>query len=212
MAISDPREIPSTPYLEQCGFHLFEQVSQIPLRGGRNPVADLGAPIWTCEVKSVRNVPLAGMREWVAWRNSLRGHSPTFLMYDIDRQYPTAYPSGSGWGSPTVAAFSQANRTIDLQALTASAVITPGDRLSITYGSSSHYAYHEIVEGGTADGSGNLTVTVAEDIRTGIAASDVVNMSKPRCEMVMLPNSWKASDGLGGVGSFSFSAAQVIRA
>jgi len=210
MALSFPRALPSPARFATCNMRPEYTQAIVPTRGAENPAADLGPELWLADVQTAK-MTAADFREWRAWLKSLRGASRTFLMTDPDYAAPAAYPAGSGWGSPTVAAFDQAARTIDLQALTAGAVLAPGDRFHIVYATSSHYALFEITEGGTANGSGELTVSVEPDILDGIATSDSCVFLNPSCEMRMQPGTVEAPDELTGVGAVKFQAVQVRR-
>lgn len=212
MAISFPRSLPDPAYLITIRAKLQRLQAVALTSGSTNHGSDLADALWMANPASVSKVPKSAMKEWRAFVKSLRGVQRTFLMVDLDYTTPQAYPTGTGWGSPTVAAFDQAAGTIDIQALTAGAVITPGDRFQIVYGTSSHYAYHEVTEGGTADGSGDLTVSVEGPILDGIATSDSMEFLNPAFEAFMLPGSWTDTDDIGGNGSFEFKCLQHSRA
>lgn len=213
MALTFPRALPTEAALVSTGVRFDRAQATAIMPGAANPVSDLGDGVWRANLQSAPLLPAATLRAWKNWRQSLRGALRTFLMTDPDYAVPAAHPGGSGWGSPVVAAFDQAAGTIDLSGLTPStAVLSAGDRFHIVYGTSSHYAYHEITEGGTADGSGLLTIAVDEPILDGIATSDALVFTAPKFEAYIVPGTWDQTDGLGGTGSFKFDAMQVVRA
>lgn len=213
MAISYPRELPSPSYLLSDGTRYIRPQAAGVVGGAANPVSDLGEGYWLANVQSVGQVPVAGMKAWRAWAASLQGGLKSFLMKSPDYTNPAAHPDGSSLGTPVVSAFSQANGTLDISGLVASTTtLTAGDRLSVLYAGSSHYAMHTVIEGGTANGSGVLQVTLGEPIITGIAASDTVHLSDPRFEAFIVPDTWEDTDTIGGIGSFKFQAMQLVRA
>jgi hypothetical protein len=213
MAISYPRELPTPSYLAQDGVDYIRPQSGGIIGGAANPVSDLGDGYWVADVMSVPDVPKAGMLAWRAWRGSLQGGLKSFLMKSPDYIYPQAHQDGSSLGTPVISAFNQANGTIDIGGLVASTTeLTVGDRFSVLYAGSSHYALYTVTEGATANGSGVAQVTVAEPVLTGIAASDTVHLANPRFEAFIVPQSWEAKDGIGGRGSFKFQAMQLVRA
>lgn len=211
MAISYPRALPSPAYFAQTNVAFDRPQALTMANNAANFAADLGDGVWRCHVRSVDAVPRSGIKTWRAWLASLQGARKTFLMTDPDYAAPAAHPDGTGWGSPTVSAFSQANGTISMTGMTAGAIITPGDRLHIIYATSSHYAYHEVTEGGTVDGSGNLTITVEGPIRTGLTTSRSVVFASPSFEAALVPGTVETPDALGGQGAFEFQAFQVVR-
>jgi len=212
MAITYPLALPEPLCFLQDGVSFEPNQFAVINEGAQNPVSDTSDAVWQAAVKSVANVPPASMIAWRNWYRKLKGGFGQFLMTSPDYAAPQAHPDGTNLGTPLVSSVTAATGTIVLKGLVISTTtLTPGDRLQIVYASSSHYAYHEVVEGGTADGSGNLSIVVHEPIFDGIASDDPVTLMAPKFEAFVVPGTFAAPDGIGGVGSFEFMAMQYMR-
>lgn len=211
MVLTFPRDLPDPPYFIATKLRIETVQALVPTSGATNPAADLGPAMWVAEPKTP-HMPASGFRGYCAWHKSMRGAMRSFLMYDPDYKFPASSPGGSpSWGSPLVSAFDPAGGTITIKGMTPGYVLNAGDRMSIIYGTSNHYAMHEITAPATADGAGNLWVYVEPGILDGIAVDDVINFNRPKVEMTITPGSWEQMDGLGGAGSVSFSCIQKVR-
>lgn len=215
MAITYPRPFPDGLRFFKSQFTLSRQMSTITLENGAVQAAELGEPIW---LLSATTEPLrwSGRRALGAWHASLAG-SRRILAYDWVGSYPIAYGAGvlglttAGGGAFTGNAVLSAvtATTISLEGLPAGYIATVGDRLSFAW--SATRAYHEVVETATANGSGEVTVTVEPAVRLSPAPTigAAVALVRPTCVMMIVPESWDMDES-GAVGSASFEAVQVV--
>lgn len=105
------------------------------------------------------------------------------LLYDPRRSAPIADPDGStiSGSTPTLDAVATDRREVDVADLPSGYVLSRGDLLSFTYGSSpTRYALHRVVTGATADGTGLAAdVEVTPAIRTGYSLGATITLVKP---------------------------------
>lgn len=105
------------------------------------------------------------------------------LIYDTRMPGPRADPDGSLLGSnlAKIATLDANNREMTLKDLPVGYEISQGDFLSFTYGSNPvRYAFHRVVTGGEANGSGvTPLIEVTPFIRQGAVTNTVVTLFKP---------------------------------
>lgn len=215
MALSFPRDFPTCARFERVTFKPQYQQATSVTGGGSPNVAELGPPMWAGEW-SVRTLNREQYAEWSAWLRSLRGGLRTFKGRPPHWKWPRAYPTGFDgllvgglqWdGSGAIAAISAGKDTVTVDGVPNGLVLNAGDWLSATIGT--RQVLHQITEGGTADGSGVVTVTVEPTIRPTAAVDDVVLLEAPYCDMVLIdaPDMDLTASKLG---SFSFAGLQVL--
>lgn len=142
---------------------------------------------------------------YAALLNSLDGVIGTFEACDLRRQYPRLYPAGTGANDGTLASVNASTKALSLSGLAAGQVLSVGDYLSFTYGTSR--ALHQVVQAVTADSSGDTTeFEVRPSIRPGWATSPstAVKLKLPRGVFSLVPGSVssKPSGGIHTVVSF----------
>jgi hypothetical protein len=155
--------------------------------------ADLGDRLWTGEIEFGR------MRREEAGRvevliDLLTQTGRAFHVYDSRRPAPLMDPTMSilGAATPTILSLPSGDpREMSLTGLPAGYVLSPGDYLSWTYGSSPlRYALHRVVSGVTAGGGGNTAVfEVSPYIQPGSVTGTAVTLFRPFCKAVLLPGS-----------------------
>lgn len=178
------------------------------LAGGPIIAKDLGPALWMAEVKTVA----LSRNEFVDVKsvlNSLMGSLNSFYLYDTQRRYPKADPTGSIVGASAVKINSVPdNLSISLKALPASYVLTRGDKLHFDYSSSR--GYYEVLETVTANGSGVTSAfAVAPYVRSGAAANQDVTLKKPAMLARIMPGSIQVEAGIIA-SKLSFRCMQVL--
>ena len=184
MALVFPRALPSPHRVATVSFVIDRVLAASRARGGVVQVSERGRSLWRC---ALTTTPLTGpqFEAWRAWLDSMRGGLNTFLCFDTQRCRPQAYP-GSGWsllrfdGTPfdgTATITAAAAYSVELAALPAGYVVTAGDVMSWAWRSTR--TYHRVVEGGIADGAGQVSVQVEPDIPTDEGVPGVVKLERP---------------------------------
>jgi hypothetical protein len=112
---------------------------------------DFGSALWQVSF-TTGPIPNDDALAYEALLNSLDGVIGSFEAYDLRRPYPRATPDGSGASDGVLASVNTNNKAITLSGLAASQVVSRGDYLSFTYGTSR--ALHQVMETVTANGSG----------------------------------------------------------
>lgn len=147
---------------------------------GRFWSAELARPLWTASW-ALYSKGAARAREVDAKINALDGTQGTFLFAPPFYSGPAAGAAGS-LGAVKVSGIQISDRgALSLSGLPAGQKITPGDYLSIAYGTGRYY-FGQFVEGGTASGTGQITagLTVRPYLPLPIAANATVELAKPR--------------------------------
>lgn len=217
MTITYPRDLMAYRFANST-FRLDRVQAKSPGRGGLAQVVELGPATW----HAVYETPALGKSDalaWSAWLASLRGGVRLFKMVDPWRQAPHAHPSyaglnraggGSFDGTCALADVGVAFDTLDLETLPVGFTLTPGDLVSFV--TSTYQALHEVIEGGAANGSGDLTVTVEPAVRPTWTPGATVSLYRPWCIGVIDATSQaherRAADSRGG--SVRFEATQVL--
>jgi hypothetical protein len=224
VTIAFPRALPSQLKTVGLAFDPLPMLEVTPLRSGGRIALDLGPTLW--QASSWQSSPMeeedfGELRAWYATLTSVKH----FLGYDILRQYPVAYKDG--WGALTVGgnpfdgtgrltAVSDGGLTAALALLPVGFIASPGDYFAFWYGTDDAYrALHMVVAGGVADGSGELSIEVRPEIRTGweddsSPPARVVDLYRPTARMAIVPGSWSAPIDNRRLGRVSFDAIQVL--
>lgn len=212
MAVFD---IPSTE-TKECSFVLLDGTVSTPL--GKSPgfnVTQIFDPIWKVTVQT-NHLDRARRQAWSAWKDSLRGRLNRLRMYDIARSQPLAYPDAtqpsgisSGWNGLASVTSVGASGALGLSGLPAGYVLSTGDRVGLEQ--SSRYGYYTVISGGTANGSGALTVTVAPLLHTAyFTTSAVARIWRPVALFILDPESWSLPETFDVYSQASFEAYQVL--
>lgn len=215
MAWSFPINLPD--FFEQISpiattFELPEALLVNETGGGEVMRSDYGTRLWSGTVTLHPRRPFK-IEDLLALVRVLQDARASFLLYPLHKPNPTgggseAEPIGQINSLPTN------NRLISLKALPASFKLTRGDFLSFIYGSSpSRYAFHQVVESITANGSGVTgQFEVVPPIRPGAAVGTGVQTNRARLKAVMVPGTLRQS-GLTpeGAASVSFDWQQTLR-
>lgn len=208
--------IPLPDYnLARAAFRLVESVASAASQGGAKVnLSRTSDPVWVFEAETY---PLYDdqKRAWTAWKNKLRGGMRQFLAHDETRNPPAAYPSAkastdisAGWdGTATVASVGDSG-ALGLSGLPAGYEAKEGDRIGLEQ--DGHYGYYEVVEDATADGFGDVTLTVAPFLHTSIFDTDATaRLWLPLCMFIIDWQSWQ-EDTTGRPTPVSFRAFQRV--
>lgn len=165
---------------------------------------DFGSALWTVSF-TTGPIPNDDALAYEALLNSLDGVIGSFEAYDMRRPYPRATPGGTGANDGVLASVNANKKAISLSGLAAGQVVSIGDYLSFTYGTSR--ALHQVVETVTANGSGVTTqFEVRPHLRPGWALSPAttVTLKNPSGVFSLVPGSVspRASGALHTVVSF----------
>lgn len=213
MALTFPRDMPEFRSMRSEFRPRYFQSRNVS-GGGVPQVTQVAPPLWQgqWEVETQGRV-LTG--EWEAWLESLRGGLRTFKATPPKRRWPVTYPrgftgllvSGSPFsGSGNLSVIGAGRDTVTVNQLPIGFVLQPGDFFSIPVGSRQHL--HRILEGGTASGAGEVTLTVEPTIRPNATTTVAVKFADPFCEMVLAAD-WRVSK-TGNDAAISFSGLQVL--
>ncbi|MDA3888701.1 MAG: hypothetical protein PF443_07855 [Allgaiera sp.] len=200
--------------VESCTFDLGEALQSSETGAGEIITASLGVRLWSATIK-LKTGYHGAVAQQTAVLNMLREPGRSFFAHDKARQFPAADPGGYIFGAaaPTIASLPSSNREIGIAGLPASYILTPGDRVSFSYGSSpTRYAMHEIVVGGMADASGALTVEVTPNIRTGATVGAALTFVRPQIKAIVAPSSTQIGTSSGRVtAGATFKILQTLR-
>lgn len=164
---------------------------------GEQLAADLGDRLWQGKFTLGRLMRTEAGRPEVLI-DLLRQAGRSFLVYDTRRSAPLLDPIGTilGASTPTIHTLSGDPRELRITGLPASYVLSPGDYLSFTYGSSPlRYALHRVVATTTAVAGLTPLFEVTPPIRSGAVTGAAVTLLKAHCKAVILAGS--AEPGVG---------------
>lgn len=177
---------------------------------GRTIGKDLGPALWKADYATIPLLNDAAIA-FEAALDSLDGVIQTFEACDLRRLMPLLYPGGTGANNGTLLSVNANNKALALAGLAAGQVVSIGDYLSFSYGSSR--ALHRAVEAVTANGSGvTAQFEVRPHLRTGwtLSPSTAVTLKNPRGIFSLVPGS-VSSKSYGALYSVvSFQAVQAI--
>lgn len=219
MAITFPRDLPELPgnrvLFSQCSFNPMYQQTLAPTRGGLVQVANLGSDLW---FMSFATSPLDYQvaMEYFAWLHSLRGGARTFKAWHPLRRYPYNYPNGVSSltragggafdGTCTLTTIGASRDTITLTTLPASFVFSIGDMVSFPMGATQCLV--RVMEAATANGSGQVTLTVEPTLPLAAATGVTATVVKPWCHAVVDVKSITGPIQKGYVQAITFNAVQ----
>lgn len=176
-------------------FELGEARAVSRTRGGEQLSATLGTRLWQGQIEMGRSTR-AEIQRVEAVIDLLRGAGTSFLMTDFRRPGPLADPTGSilGAAAVTIDALDSADaRLVALDGLPAGYVLSAGDYLGFSYGSSpTRRALHRIATTTvTAAGDGTTSLFhVVPRLRPGAAVGAVVTLVAPVCSAVLVADSF----------------------
>lgn len=148
-----------------------------------------GSALWTVSY-TTGPIPNDDALAYEALLNSLDGVIGSFEAYDMRRAYPRKYPGGTGANDGVLASVNDNNKAITLSGLASGQIISAGDYLSFTYGTSR--ALHQVVETVTADSSGDTAeFEVRPHLRPGwtLSPAITVTLKQPSGIFSLVPNS-----------------------
>lgn len=138
---------------------------------------------------------------WISMLIALQGRAGRFFGFDPDAKTPR----GTWAGTPLVNGASQTGSSLILDGFTASATVKTGDYFQVGT------ELKMITADGTADGSGNLTISFAPSLRASPADNDPITSSNPTCTMMLVDDdqaAWDANEV--SVFGLSFSGIEVF--
>lgn len=209
MAISFPRTDILTPfYFANQSFRLVSRQEMSTQANGVVIGKDLGSALWLADYSTV-TIPNDDALTLEAKLNSLDGVINPFSAGDIRRPYPKSHPDGVFGDTGILHSVNANNKAISIGSLDAGFVLSPGDYLSFVYGSA--VAFHQVVEGVTANGSGlTAEFEVRPHLRTGWSLSAAITLKLPKGNFTLLPGSI-SSQTQGPFNSvISFKAVQYL--
>lgn len=222
-----PVEMP-TMYVALQQFEPLRVDYGAPEASGRIGGVQAGFPLWQM-VCSLSRMPIEYSDQWRAWLTGMRGATRRLIGRDLARQLPRAYveagslPGGfdgeaSDW-SETINADGDSELT--LEGLPVGLILSQGDYIDFRYTATEdaiaglawrHLA--RVVEGGTADGSGDVTVTIEPPMPTAVPGSATAHVSETGCVMALIleQTNIDAVDRLYSILGGQITAVQDLRA
>lgn len=178
--------------IEKFTLDLPETVEMSRTAGGAILTADIGDRLWqgTVELGPMQRNETQPV---MARINLLRPGGRSFLAFDPSRPRPLLDPTGALLGAavPVLHTIATDGREIRIGGLPAGYGLSPGDRLSWTYGTNpTRYAFHEIAIGGTADGAGVTgLMEVSPVVPEGAVTGATVRLVRPLLKARIVPAS-----------------------
>jgi hypothetical protein len=184
MTISFPRAMPSVGGKTQS----FEPVRVdylSPEAGSRLGAVTAGWPVWGMSL-SLNNMPEDDADIWRAWLLIQRGPQNLFYGRDLDRSIPKAHRDGTPFAATADSWSASIDGTTGVCALALVGVddttLSIGDYIAFEWDTWKR-SLVRVVEGGTADGSGNLTVAVEPPVHPITPSDAVATLLNPTCLM-----------------------------
>lgn len=203
--------------IKDCVLDLPETVTASRTRGGEVLRAEIGARLWTAEVR-LGMMTRAEAVEVLPLINLLRGAGGSFMMADPLRLFPRFDPTGAALGAatPLLGSIASNRRDITLTGLPVGYVLARRDLLAFAYAASpTRWALHEVVNSRVVAGSSGVTTPfeVMPPIREGAAIGAAVTLVRPTCKAIIDPGSFEAGTvRAGGIHEgVSFRVRQTLR-
>jgi hypothetical protein len=198
-----PVEMP-TLYVAQQMFALQRVNYAAPTADGRVGGIQAGFPLWSA-IYTLGRMPEDNSDEWEAFIDAQRGAARRFIGRDLKRQYPKLYPDGFGDFSPFTGAASSWSAAIDsnddcqltlhLGSDAAGLILSQRDGIDFRYSATEDAisglawrAFVRVTVGGTADGSGDVTVTVEPAVPDAVPDDAIAHLDQPGCIMTLVPD------------------------
>jgi hypothetical protein len=218
MVVTFPLSMPTPVRVRSARFRLDCLEEQSPTRGGKIISVERAEPLWALDIATASLTP-SQRGEWLAWFGLLRSVNP-FWGYDPDWRWPLAYRNGFGGltradgsafdGTCRIQGVGSNTSEITLYDMPAGYVMSQGDYLAFSYGTSAR-ALHQVSVGGTASELGVLGVVVTPFLRDGWAPNAVVNLVKASAKMLIVPKSIdRGEPDASGLAAVSFKAIQTL--
>lgn len=200
--------------IQSVNFDLPEMLASSQTGGGEILTADLGDRLWRADVVLAPQYYYE-METIKAKLHMLRYAARTLIVHQMPIIAPSYDRDGVILGASTVTLTNVAgnNREITLSGLPADYVLTTGDGFSFQYGANPvRYAFHQIVQGGTASSGGVATVEVVPFIQPGATLPLAVQLIKPIFKAVIIPGSFDPGESRGKFTTGAkFSVMQTLR-
>lgn len=172
-------------------FRLSEPVEVSRLADGTIIPASLGAALWRGTIRLARRQHRTAMA-YEAMIALLQRPGASFLLHDPRIVGPLSDPDGVilGAAAPVIHTLDGNARQMRLGGLPVGYILSAGDMLSFSYGSSpTRYALHRLVTGAVADGAGVTPLfEVVPRIRPGAVTSAAVTLIRPYCKALLMPD------------------------
>lgn len=204
-----------------------------PEAGGRVGGVQAGFPLWAA-AWIIGRVGARKSDEFRAFLLQLRGATRRFLGRDLGRPFPLEHAGGfggmtragggtfdgtaTGWAEVITA---DGDSEVTLEGLPAGLVLSTGDYIGFTWlateAAVAGLAWHapvRVVTGGTADGSGTITVTSEPPIPSAVPVSATAYLNEPACVMTLVADQTKlgAIDRRLAIGGGTIAGIQDLRA
>lgn len=170
-----------------------------PEVGGNVGAISAGFPMWHLKL-SLTNLDVPDADIWRAFIASLRGSSRIFFGRDLRRDRPRLPRNGAY--SPVANAWSQAindagDAELSLEGLLVGMPLVAGDYVGFRWdangsevGANDRKGLTRVVQGGTADADGNLTVIVEPPVPNVVPSGSEAYFTKPDCLMRLVPGGY----------------------
>jgi hypothetical protein len=167
------------------------------LENGQILTSEDAPPLWSGTV-NIRPLSYEAYRPISAAVNALDGSLQAFMMFGPPALYPLADPTGSilGAATPTILSLDADNKRITLTGLPVGYVLSAGDNIQFPFATTLN-AFHQIVAGGVADGSGHATIELRPHVHPGTLTGVAVTLIKPAARVVMVPGTYQAGQVRG---------------
>lgn len=185
------------------------------LGGGEVLKSEVAPPLWNGRI-SLAPMKARPAAEVLGLLEALALPGRAFKAFRPNQHGPAADPLGaaiSGF-SPVIDTVDYNAATLRLSGLPAGYVLTAGDFLSFSYGTSPvRQALHRVLETVTADGAGlSPAFQVHPHIRPGAPVGGAVTLVRPWCKAVLVPGSVNPGSTAGNLTSgIEFSFRQSLR-
>lgn len=226
--MKSPIEMPDM-YVALQQFELQRIDYMAPEASGRVNSVQAGFPLWS-GVWTLGRMPDDNSDEWRAFLSGMRGATRRFIGRDLTRQLPKLYPDGFGdfgtftgaasdW-SETINTDGDSELTLNLGSDAAGLVLSAGDYVDFRYDATETAisglpwrAIVRVVQGATADVSGDVTVIVEPPVPSAVPDTAVAHIDAPGCIMALISDQTNlgAVDRLYSISGGQIAAVQDIR-
>lgn len=147
----------------------------------------------------------ADAEEWVGFLLALNGRQGTFLMGDPALKAPR----GNWGGSPVVSgSVAIGVKSLPMRGFSVGATVKAGDWFQYSSGANTHL--HKIVQDGTADGSGNMTLELWPRLRVALSDGAVISASSPKGIWRLATNVSEWTVGEAKIYGMQFQAVEAL--
>ena len=163
------------------------RLDELAMTGAGEPMqAELADPLWRAPV-SLGDGRHGELKHAAALIRSLRGAQQSFLMCDPTSLWPQADRGGEllNGAVVTIRSLPVSRAIAPLAGLPDGYVLTPGDKMQITYGAPLRYAFVEVSRPVAANAFGQVDVPVFPWLPMGLPSGAVVTLVRPACPVVI---------------------------